>query len=172
LLNHTASAQNGTFEKAGQIDFCPCVTGGVIGGISNDQEDENADSQEWGIGDGSRDFSPIGRGLLTYPVYNDATQAQRNAIAYVVTNNSGSDTTTGSSRLFMMSTDVGNLSPGIGTADFINAVPNRVYGFECDRDHLHQQQRRLIDRAHQRDISPFCQLSSLWRRKGTDQSVQ
>jgi hypothetical protein len=126
LLNHTASVQNGTFEKAGQIDFCPCVTGGVIGGISNDQEDENADSQEWGIGDGSRNFSPIGRGLLTYPVYNDATQAQRNAIAYVVTNNSGSDTTTGSSRLFMMSTDVGNLSPGIGTADFINAVPAEV----------------------------------------------
>jgi Bacterial Ig-like domain (group 2) len=123
LLNHTASAQNGTFEKAGQIDFCPCINGPEVGGISNDQEYEAGDNQEWGIGDGSRNFSPSGRGLFDYPVYNGSVQEERNAIAYVVTNSASADTTTGSSRFFMMSTDSGDTTPGIGYADFINAVP-------------------------------------------------
>jgi len=119
LLNHAANAVNGTFERAGQIDLCPC---GMSGGINDDQEDENSDTQEWTIGGGSRNFSPIGRGGFTYAVFNGATQEQRNAIAYVVTNVAGNDTTTGSSRFFMMSTDA-EVSPGIGSADFINAVP-------------------------------------------------
>ena len=126
LLNHTASVQNGTFDRAGQIDFCPCVNNGVVGGISNDQEDEGSDNQEWGIGDGGRNFSPSGRGLFAYPVYNGTTQEQRNAIVYVVTNSAGTDTATGSSRFFMMSTETGNTLPGIGRADFIDAVPTNL----------------------------------------------
>jgi Bacterial Ig-like domain (group 2) len=123
LLNHTASAQNGTFEKAGQIDLCPCNNSPEAGGISNDQEDEASDNQEWAIGDGIREFSPSGRGGFIYPVYNGDIRQQRSAIAYVVTNNAGTDTTSGSSQFFMMNTDPGDTTPGIGLADFIDAVP-------------------------------------------------
>jgi len=66
LLNHAPTATTGTFEKAGQLDFCPCSGGGV----NYDREDDAADGQDWGIGTGSRGFSAIGRGLISYPLIN------------------------------------------------------------------------------------------------------
>lgn len=117
LLNHSASASNGTFEKAGQLDFCPCSGGGV----NYDREDDAADGQDWGIGTGSRGFSTIGRGLISYPLINSTEK--RDAIVYVVSNNGGSGTATGSSRMYIMNTDSGDTTPGVGVADFINAVP-------------------------------------------------
>jgi uncharacterized protein YjdB len=123
LLEHAANAQNGTFEKAGQIDLCPCA----LGGINFDREDDAVDGKDWGIGTGTRGFSAIGRGLFTYPVINGS--GNRYAIVYVVSNTLGSGTTTGSSRFYMMNTDTGansDGSPGIGVADFINGVPTAV----------------------------------------------
>jgi hypothetical protein len=121
LLLHAANAQNGTFERAGQIDYCPCAQGG----INNDREDET-DGATWTIGTGTYGFSPIGRGLLRYPVVNGSSNENRYAIVYVVSNSPGTDTTSASSRFYMMSTDSGDTSPGVGIADFINAVPTDV----------------------------------------------
>jgi hypothetical protein len=123
LLDHTASTQNGTFEKAGQIGFCPCNSGG----IDFDREDDDADGKTWVMGTGSRGFDTTGRGLLTYPVINGSTMGgNRYAIVYVVSNTPGTGMTTGSSRVFMMNTDSGDASPGIGVADFIDAAPQAV----------------------------------------------
>jgi hypothetical protein len=126
LLTHAASAQNGTFEKAGQLDFCPCDNGGIIGGITGHLEDDYADGEEWTIGSGSRDFDATGRGLFAYPVSNSATQGYRFGIAYVVSTNPGTNTALGSSRLYVMNADFADASPGIGVADFIDAVPTEV----------------------------------------------
>ena len=126
LLNHAASTQYGTFEKAGQLDFCPCDNGGLIGGITGHKEDDYANGQEWTIGSGTRDFDANGRGLFGYPVTSGSTQGFRNGIAYIVNANPGTSTTTGSSRLYMMSADYAVGSPGIGVADFMDALPTQA----------------------------------------------
>jgi hypothetical protein len=134
LLEHSANATNSVFEKVGQLDFCTCGSGGV----NFDQEDEAAGGgQNWQIGTGSRGFSAIGRGLISYPVHNGNTQGgNRYLIVYVVSNNPGTDTQTASSRMYMMNTDSGDTSPGVGYGDFINAVPtdapaNGTYTFSA-----------------------------------------
>jgi len=126
LLNHAASAQNGTFEKAGQLDFCPCDNGGIIGGITGHLEDDYATGEEWTIGDGTRDFDVNGRGLFAYPVSNSGTQGYRFGVAYIVSTNPGTTTALASARLYVMNADFANTSPGIGVADFIDAVPTAV----------------------------------------------
>jgi hypothetical protein len=134
LLEHSGNATNGVFEKVGQLDFCPCSGGGV----NYDQEDDaSGGGQNWQIGTGSRGFNTIGRGLISYPVHNGNTSGgNRYAIVYVVSNSPGTDTQTGSSRMYMMNTDSGDTTPGIGYGDFINAVPtdapaNGTYTFSA-----------------------------------------
>lgn len=114
LLNHTASATNGTFERGGQYNFCNC---NVSGGINHANEDDS-DGSFWTITSGSRDFGG-GRGVFNYKVANSTASGQpRYAIIYEVSQTDASTTAGSSSRLYIMNTD--SNTPGIGTVDFID----------------------------------------------------
>jgi hypothetical protein len=127
LLAHTASAQNGVFEKAGQFNFCPCT---VAGAFDHDHEDNDADGQTWSIVSGTRPFDGFGRGRLQYKVTNAGTPkgVQRYAIAYTIESTVGTDVPSSSSRFFMMNTEVvtAPASPGVGAVDFINISDNAL----------------------------------------------
>ncbi len=118
LLNHAASADNGTFERAGQLNFCKCSTNG---GIEYAHEDDS-DGTTWTVTAGTRPFdtSAPGRGVLHYTVANSANPGgvPRYAIVYPVSRTVSEVTTQAASRLYMMDTDT--TSPGVGTADFID----------------------------------------------------
>ncbi len=116
LLNHAASAQNGTFERAGQFNFCACTTGGGI-----DHANENdSDGSTWTLTSGTRLFNSSGRGVLQYDVANTANPGgeTRYAIAYTVSRTQSSTITQASATFYMMNTD--STSPGVGEADFID----------------------------------------------------
>ena len=114
LLNHAASAQNGTFERAGEFNFCDCNVGG---GINHANEDDS-DGTFWTVTSGSRAFG-TGRGVFNYKVANStASGQQRWAIIYEVSQTAASASAQSESKLYIMNTDT--TTPGIGTLDFID----------------------------------------------------
>jgi hypothetical protein len=115
LLNHTASTQNGSFERAGEYNFCNC---NVNGGINHANEDDS-DGTLWTVTSGSRDFG-AGRGVFNYKLVKSqsTTTGQRYAIIYEVSQTAASGTGQSASKLYIMNTDTA--TPGIGTADFLD----------------------------------------------------
>jgi hypothetical protein len=112
LLNHAASAQNGTFERAGQFNFCNCTSGGLNYALEDD-----SDGSAWTITSGTRYFGGF-RGVFDYKVANKSNQGQRYAIFYEVNQTATDLTASSGSKLYVMNTD--SNTPGIGAADFID----------------------------------------------------